>query len=270
MSSEGGARLHGVNKYSTPGRPLVTIITATFNAASSLADTIHSIQEQTYPNIEWVVIDGASVDGTRALLRKNEKTIDFWISEPDGGIYDAWNKGIKYARGEYIFFLGADDCWSESGSVARMVAEIQKTDADLVCGKVAIIDKDGNKIRLMGGAWDKIKMERYQVVAHPGMLHNARLFFKYGVFDSSFKIIGDYEWLLRVNPSINALFCDYVVVTMRDGGVSTQGLLPVILEVYRAQVRYVPMPHFTRVWMLFLYVIRIQLSRLKKMFCFQV
>ena len=88
-------------------KPLVTIITATYNAASSLQATISSIRQQSYVNIEWIIVDGGSSDDTVRILQQNDDVIQFWTSEPDNGIYDAWNKGIARARGEWIGFLGA-------------------------------------------------------------------------------------------------------------------------------------------------------------------
>ena len=101
---QGGLRLHGEEKHTRAGLPLITIITATYNAAQYLPRTIKSIREQTYENIEWIIIDGNSTDETIELIQQNEDVIDYWMSEPDAGIYDAWNKGISLARGEWIAF----------------------------------------------------------------------------------------------------------------------------------------------------------------------
>lgn len=106
---EGGTRLReGVNRLESP-MPLISIVTATFNAGHYLADTLKTIRSQDYPNVEWIVIDGGSTDGTIDLLRANEDIIDYWLSEPDRGLYDALAKGFEQANGEILCWLGAGD-----------------------------------------------------------------------------------------------------------------------------------------------------------------
>src|SRR5712664_874457 len=108
---DGGLRLKGTHKKSQPGRPLVTIITATFNDADNLLRTVKAVRELFYKNVEWIIVDGGSKDGTVEAIRRNENVIDYWMSEPDRGIYDAWNKGVSRANGDWISFLGAGDCY---------------------------------------------------------------------------------------------------------------------------------------------------------------
>jgi cellulose synthase/poly-beta-1,6-N-acetylglucosamine synthase-like glycosyltransferase len=108
---EGGLRTQGYFKQSLPDKPLITIITSTYNAAEYLPRTIKSVREQTYTNIEWIIVDGNSKDNTVELIRQNEDVIDYWVSEPDSGIYDAWNKGVSLANGDWIAFLGAGDSY---------------------------------------------------------------------------------------------------------------------------------------------------------------
>lgn len=249
-------------------KPLLTIITATFNAAELLPHTIKSIREQTYEDIEWIIVDGNSTDRTIDVIRGNEDVIDCWIHEPDNGIYDAWNKGIKLAHGEFISFLGADDCWASKHTVATLMSEVQKSDADVVCAKAMVMGSDGNKMRMLGEPWDQNKMWFRQVVAHPGMIHRAELFKAYGNFDSTFKITGDYEWLLRVNTAVKTKFVDYVSVHMRDGGVSATNIPAVLSEVRIAQQHHAPHSSFTRECYLFLYVIRIYMGKLKRLITF--
>ncbi len=98
-------------KKAPPQRPLVSVITAVFNGEAFIASCIESVLSQDYPNIEHIVLDGGSTDGTVAILRKYQDQIAFWQSEPDKGVFDAWNKGLDLARGEWIAFLGADDCY---------------------------------------------------------------------------------------------------------------------------------------------------------------
>src|SRR3569832_1036414 len=106
---EGGTRLQGVNKKSEPGKPLITVITVVFNGAATLENAIQCVARQTYDNVEYVIFDGASADGTLDIIKKYEHTIDYWLSEPDCGIYEAFNKAISRVSGEYYLVLGCDD-----------------------------------------------------------------------------------------------------------------------------------------------------------------
>jgi glycosyltransferase involved in cell wall biosynthesis len=115
-SIEGGLRKRGIRKSSTL-EPLITVITVTYNSASSLEDTILSVLKQSYSNIEYIIIDGGSQDGTLDIIKKYDHAIDYWASEPDKGIYDAMNKGILLASGEWLNFLNAKDIFCEPGTI---------------------------------------------------------------------------------------------------------------------------------------------------------
>lgn len=238
------------------GLPLVTIVTATFNVAHYLQQTIDSVRAQTYPNIEWIVIDGASLDGTLHQLKANEDLINCWVSEPDSGIYDAWNKGVRLAHGDYLCFLGADDCWATADSLERLVGRISN-DEDMVSGKAAVVSAAGEVIRVMGEPWSKPRMEKRQVVAHPGMLFAKRLFDQYGYFDTGYTIAGDYEWLLRLSGTTRAAYLDEVTVLMGSGGASERKLLTVLSETRSAQKRHVGSIRIAREISFAVYVFRI-------------
>jgi len=122
---EGGASGQGKLKQSEAGKPLISVITAIFNAARFLPDAISSIRAQSYPNIEWIVIDVGSTDETVDLLKANDQTIDYWLSEPGRGIFNAWNKGLAQARGEWIRFLGADDYFWDAHALAKMRVQLE-------------------------------------------------------------------------------------------------------------------------------------------------
>lgn len=105
----GGLRTKGIQKKTEPEKPLITVVTVVFNGEKTLEQTIQSVVNQTYGNVEYIIIDGVSTDGTLDIIKKYEDRIDFWQSEPDKGIYDAMNKGIELTRGDFLIFLGADD-----------------------------------------------------------------------------------------------------------------------------------------------------------------
>ena len=224
---EGGARFQGGQRRSAPGEPLITIITATYNAAGHLPNVCQSIREQTYGNVEWIVVDGASKDGTQDILRQNEDVIDYWISEPDKGIYDAWNKGLRLARGEWICFLGADDFLWDRGVMkcaASVLAETPST-CRVVYGSVMLVSPSGNPILAVGEDWTpklKRRFRQAMSIPHPGTFHRASLFRERGEFDASYRIAGDYELLLRELKDRDAFFIqDLITVGMTMNGVSS-------------------------------------------------
>jgi len=126
--------------------PLISVVTVTYNAASVLEETILSVINQTYPNIQYIIIDGGSTDGTIDIIKKYENRISYWISEPDKGIYDAMNKGINKATGEWINFMNAGDSFCDLDVIRDFVKELQDIDADVLYGGVKHIMPYGNKI----------------------------------------------------------------------------------------------------------------------------
>ena len=110
---EGGLRTKGLLKKSSSGKPLITVITAVYNSETHLEESILSLHKQNYDNIEHIVIDGGSTDNSLEIIKKYDYKIDYWISQKDAGIYDAFNKGMKYARGEYLGFLNSDDVYTD-------------------------------------------------------------------------------------------------------------------------------------------------------------
>lgn len=234
---EGGARFQGVQKESASGKPLITIITSTYNAAVHLPSAIKSIREQTYGNFEWILVDGASTDGTLDILRQNEDVIDYWISEPDKGIYDAWNKGLRLAQGEWVCFLGADDQLLP-GAIESMVscALTSQQPLEFVSGRVKLF-QDGKAGRTIGRPWSWPKFRLYMCVAHTGAMHRASYFKQYGEFDASYRISGDYEILLRAGRHLRAGFVDKILAFSVLGGVSNREKA-VFSENLRAKLRH--------------------------------
>lgn len=223
---EGGTYLRGQVKRSKPGQPLVSVITATYNAAAHLPAAIQSIRGQAYDNIEYIVVDGASTDGTVDVIRANEDVIGHWVSEPDTGIYDAWNKGLRLAHGDWIAFLGADDVYL-AGAIEAYVNAIGSCgdrSPQYLSSRVSLTS--GSKVlRTVGQEWNWRAFRRRMNVAHVGSLHHRSLFALYGGFDESYRICGDYEFLLRAGPDLRAAYLHEVTVSMRVGGMSNASVL---------------------------------------------
>jgi len=217
--------------------PLITIITSTRNAAKHLPALIESIRGQNYGNIEWIVVDGASTDGTQGVRMQNEDVIDCWISEPDRGIYDAWNKGIRLARGEWICFLGADDQIASDAIESMLnVDKASSTPLDFVCGRVELY-RGPYLIRTIGKPWSWCRFRKYMCVAHTGAIHRASFFVRYGGFDDSFRISGDYELLLRADDELKAGYVHRVLARMQVGGESNRSRA-VFEEALRARLMH--------------------------------
>ncbi|HLY96654.1 MAG TPA: glycosyltransferase family 2 protein, partial [Sideroxyarcus sp.] len=137
---EGGARLRGSRKQPLPGKPLITVITVVFNGVATLEHTIRSVIEQTYANVEYIVIDGGSTDGTVDILRKYDADIDYWVSGRDAGIYDAMNKGIALAGGDYIGMLNSDDFFAHPSALEMIAARFEARKEDAVFSCLDIVD----------------------------------------------------------------------------------------------------------------------------------
>jgi glycosyltransferase involved in cell wall biosynthesis len=207
--------------------PLITIITATYNAARHLPALIESIREQTYVNIEWIVVDGASTDGTQDFLIKSQDVVSYWSSEPDQGIYDAWNKGLAQARGEWVVFLGADDfLWSPEvfSSLAAVLSAIPD-DCVAVYGELGVVGANGELLYALGEPWPSARNAFRCVMnlPHPGLMHRRSATMACGGFDPSYRIAGDYALLRRMLRSGSAYHVSGLMVAgMRVGGVSTR------------------------------------------------
>ena len=199
--------------------PLVSIITCTLNAGELLQQTIESIRQQRYKNYEYIVIDGGSTDSTLDVVDQYRDMITVFVSEPDSGIYDAWNKGLRLAKGKYFSFLGAGDRYMEDGLMHLVDCAIANPSAEYISARIVFI-RDGSPYREVGSAWSWSQFRHHMSTAHAGALHSKTLFDKYGVFDTAFKIAGDYELLIRAGANLHANFVNEVTAEMVWGGIS--------------------------------------------------
>jgi glycosyltransferase involved in cell wall biosynthesis len=216
----GGKRLKGVIAENGADQPLVSVITSVLNGGKFLTACLESVLSQDYPNIEHIVIDGGSTDGTVDLLRRYDDRVALWKSEPDNGIYDAWNKGLSEAGGEWICFLGSDDEFLPHAIGSYMRLAVKRPDAEYLSSKVLVVHPSGY-LRTLGRPWSWRKFSQSMCTPHPGSMHRRRLFERLGTYDLSYRIVGDYELLLRAHESLSAAYMPVVTVRMRFGGVST-------------------------------------------------
>jgi glycosyltransferase involved in cell wall biosynthesis len=206
--------------------PRLTIITATHNAAGELPGLIESIREQTYKNLQWIVVDGASTDGTVGLLESAGDTLGAWRSEPDRGIYDAWNKGLQWADGEWLLVLGADDRLARRVVLEQAVGFLVGL-PESICWAYGQVRQFGAKgqSQVLGEPWTKAKASFRSVMSlpHQGIFHRRALFDQCGRFDPGFRIAGDYALLLKaVQQGLEPVFLPMFVKHIGGGGLSSR------------------------------------------------
>lgn len=214
--------------------PRISIIVATLNSANTIQRCIDSVAEQTYANKELIVMDGGSTDGTVEILRSNDSKIAYWESKSDRGLYHAWNKALDRVNGEWVCFLGADDQFAAADSLSTLVSK-QEPHINFVSGRAVLVDEKDQVLKIEGVPWSWELMKRYQVIAHPASLHRRSLFEEYGKFDETYKIAGDYDFLLRVGANMRAAYVDKEVVLCRVGGLSRSQIRNVFKETRQIQ-----------------------------------
>ncbi|MCH5175587.1 MAG: glycosyltransferase [Prevotellaceae bacterium] len=212
----------------------ISIITATYNSGRTLRDTVESVLRQTYHNIEYIIVDGASTDNTLDIIREYETKFGGrmrWVSKPDHGIYDALNNGIEMSTGDAIGFLHSDDFFTSPDVVGRLARELtENEDVDAVYGDIHYVsDKDlGKCIRYYSSAYFRRRMMLFGFMpAHPSFYCRKEIYESFGNFSLSYKVAADFECLLRFIyvGKINLKYVPLDCVTMRIGGASTSGIV---------------------------------------------
>lgn len=207
----------------------VSIITVSFNSVATIPDTINSVVNQSYPNIEYIIIDGASSDGTRDVINSYGQKITKFTSESDNGIYDALNKGIKLASGDIVGILNSDDFFYNSMVIEKIVKAFIDNRIDAVIGDVQFVDPVQTSKVVRYYSSKKFNLSKFRfgfMPPHPSFYVKRELFEKLGYYKTDYKIAADYELLLRF-LSIHGIKCKYLgmpFVSMRTGGVSNKSI----------------------------------------------
>lgn len=199
--------------------PKISIVTATYNSAATLKQTIESIINQTYKDIEYIIIDGGSTDGTVDIIKQYGNRISYWVSEPDWGIYDAFNKGIKAATGDYIYFIGSDDVLYSEGTLDE-VALLLTDDIDLLSGGIYAVDEEKCIERFSSGVFAANRNEyKGGMVPHQGLFVKTEIAKSY-LFDCKYKIAADYKFFLQcyLNDLLKCKFVDLPIAYFSSGG----------------------------------------------------
>jgi len=212
----------------------ISVIIATYNCERTIQRCLSSIAAQTCPPYEVIIVDGLSSDTTIQLAKSN-KVVTKLISETDSGIYDAWNTGLSVAQGEWVMFLGADDVL-DSTAVEKYTSYLRvKKNINFVSARANLKDSKGSTVEVIGSYWNYRKMRRFMNVCHTSSITSLALLKQFGMFDCSYKIAGDYEFMLRVGSAIKAGFIDDTLCDMATGGVSTRLVGKVLRESFVAK-----------------------------------
>jgi len=207
----------------------VSIIISVLNARKVLENCIISILNQDYKDFELIIIDGGSVDGTVEILENHSDKLSFWISEKDTGIYNAWNKALLRASGEWICFIGSDDILLP-GSLTKFVAMANYPEVNFVSSRVMVVNDEGEEFGSIGKSWSFQNLSRGLRVVHCGAFHHHTLFNKYGLFNDNYKIAGDFDFLVRSGKGIKSDFLNENTVNMCNSGLSNTNKNKVIFE----------------------------------------
>lgn len=233
----GGKRMTGQKQGWDESGPVISFIVAVYNSAETLEATLESILAQTYQNKELLVIDGGSTDGSVDIIRRLDNRIDYWISEPDKGISDAFNKGVKAAEGLYINFQGAGDVLESDDAISKMIEKLGSVQPSFIAGRIRRVDEnDINKTLWISpqprsGIFDPKSLLWKMSLYHQGLFTHRSFFDKYGYFDEGLRFSMDYEHLLRAYRHFPDVFLvDLIVSRWRADGVGQHRDLEIFRE----------------------------------------
>lgn len=223
--AEGGLRLQGLFKESSGDKPLISIVTVVYNGAEFLEDTIKSVLEQKYDNVEYIIVDGGSTDGTLDIISSYSNFIDYWVSEPDSGIYDAMNKGILLSTGSILGIINSDDYYAGAECLNTVVSALNEG-AEVVCGAMDLISRREDETKVLERRivkWKKLPFGMY--INHPSTFVKRHVYARMGLYDSSLRMAADYKMFLKCYvENIKFRATTDVLAVMRDGGESIRRL----------------------------------------------
>ena len=207
----------------------ISVVTAVFNSVSTIDQAIRSVESQVGANVEHIVVDGASSDGTLAILLDRRESISVLVSEPDHGIYDALNKGIALATGDVVGFLHSDDLYADEHVLARIAAAFENSDVDAVYGDLDYVQRcrpDRVLRQWRSGMFSPRALSTGWMPPHPTLYLRRELYARLGNFDTAYRIASDYEFMLRLlsDPRVKVVYLPEVFVRMRMGGASNRSL----------------------------------------------
>jgi glycosyltransferase involved in cell wall biosynthesis len=204
----------------------ISIITVCYNSAETIEETIKSVQAQTYENIEYIIVDGNSKDKTLELVQRYPAVVTKWVSEPDKGLYDAMNKGIAMATGDYIGILNSDDTFFEPETIQKVVDFLVENKVEACTGDI-VQHKNGRIIRRYSSKkWSPAKLKIGFMPPHPSIFFKKELFGSFGAYVLGYKIASDYELIIRyfLKHKISWKYSGITTTSMAVGGASSSGM----------------------------------------------
>lgn len=207
----------------------ISVVTVVYNGENTIAQAVESVINQDHPDLEYIVIDGGSKDKTLDILKSYGDKIAVLVSEPDKGIYDAMNKGLAKATGDVIGVLNADDFYTDCTVLSHVAKSLAQSGADCLIGDLVFVaEEDPSKIKRFYSSanFQLSRFEKGDMPPHPTFFARRKLYAQFGNFDTSYRITADYDLMLRMMYIGKAKFTylPKVMVTMRMGGVSNQGI----------------------------------------------
>lgn len=213
----------------------ISIITVCYNSAATITDTLQSVVAQTWGQIEHIIIDGGSTDGTQALVRQHGRPDVILVSESDDGIYDAMNKGLRLATGDWVGFLNADDVLAAPEVMADLASLAERTGAGVIYGDLEYVDRiDSDRIvrRWQSGEFERSQLRFGWMPPHPTFYVRRGLVSRLGGFDARFHIAADYDFMVRYlrEPEVKVVYLPRLMVQMKTGGVSGNRSIRAVLR----------------------------------------
>jgi glycosyltransferase involved in cell wall biosynthesis len=235
-SQEGGSRLKGALRRFEPSQPVVSVVTVVVNGFRNMEETVKSIIGQSYPNIEYIVVDGGSTDGTLEVIRKYEEDIDCWVSEKDNGIYDAMNKGVTLATGQWISFINAGDTFHCSDTV-REVFENAPSGADLLYGNTYYKDQTGLNLAETHGIEN---IWKWMIFSHQSLFVKSALLRTHPL-STRFRISSDYEFVYYCYVNNYRFFDTKKIIAVHPvDGISERNVIRRLIERWVIVNSYTP------------------------------
>jgi glycosyltransferase involved in cell wall biosynthesis len=232
---EGGLRSRKYSKKPSIDKPLISIITVVFNGENDIEAAILSVINQTYQNIEYIIIDGGSNDGTLDIIKKYDYAIDYWVSEPDNGIFDAMNKGVELSNGEWVLFLGSDDCIYSPDTFSKIFKKFNSK-CKLLYGNIVYSDK-----KVVKSKFNKLILFK-NTIHHQSAFYHKELFrsFKYSPV---YKMLSDYELNLRIYKlNIESEKINRIIANCGRKGISNRVLFRGYKEEILIRKEYIKQP----------------------------
>ncbi|TDE13138.1 glycosyltransferase family 2 protein [Dyadobacter psychrotolerans] len=227
-------------------QPTISIITVVYNASQTIEQTIKSVIEQSYKQIEYIVIDGKSTDGTLDILEKYKKKISILISEPDNGIYDAMNKGLTLAKGDYIYFLGGDDILFDK-TVIEEITKYLDDPQTVYYGNVLFLQRQ----KIYDGKFDKLKLATRNI-CHQAIFYPSSVFHEFN-YNTKYIIFADYHLNIQIffNSKYNFQFINLIIAIFNDDGQSGKKTVDKYFEKDRFKIFYKNTPKYIFLYRLF-------------------